>query len=132
MTISDAEFLEQFEAKTLNPGYFNHQGHLRLAWLFLNKYDLEVAIEKVTTGISAYATNLGATGKFKHTLTEAIVRIIARRMETQRFGELESFLASNNDLVTNIWGVVNQHYTEERLNSDLAISQFVEPDRLPI
>jgi len=126
--MQDREFLNQFEAHTLDPSYFGHQGHLRLAWLYLNSYPLETAISKVTTGISSYAESLGATDKFQHTLTEAIVRIMAIRLEPDTPVSLELFLARNNDLVENIWGVVGRYYSQETLNSELAKAQFVEPD----
>ena len=36
MSISHQQFLEQFENQTLDPNYFDHRGHIRLAWLYLN------------------------------------------------------------------------------------------------
>lgn len=132
MSISDSEFLKQFEEQSLCSSHFDHWGHLRIAWLYLNKYPLALAIDKTTCGISIYAASLGATDKFQHTLTEAIVRIMAKRIECAQFENLEGFLAANQDLLVDIWGVVGRHYSEARLNSDLAKSQFVSPDLLPI
>lgn len=132
MTIQDTEFLNQFETHTLDPSYFDHHGHLRLAWLYLNKYQSKVAISKVTTGISGYAASLGVTNKFQHTLTEAIVRIMALRLDEDTSDTIECFLESNYDLVEDIWGVVGSYYSKEQLNSDVAKIQFVEPDLRPI
>ena len=132
MTITDEQFLEQFENQTLNPELFDHLGHLRLAWLYLNQHRLEIAIEKVTNGISTYASSLGASDKFQHTLTEAIVRIMANRFNSGNEDTFEAFLATNTDLVDDIWSVVNVHYSDERLNSDSARASFVSPDLLPI
>ena len=89
MTINDSDFLQQFEDHTLDPSHFDHLGHLRLAWLYLNRYELELAIDKVTNGISGYAASLGATDKFQHTLTEALVRNMADRIKTSKFGQFE-------------------------------------------
>ena len=132
MLMQDSEFLKQFEAHTLDSSYFDHYGHLRLAWLYLNMHTLDVAIAKVTTGISSYATSLGATDKFQHTLSEAIVRIMALRLQVDTPDDFAGFLASNPDLVENIPGVVGSYYTQETLYSDLAKVQFVEPDLRPI
>lgn len=96
MAIIDEQFIEQFEDRTLNPRYFNHYGHLQLAWLYLHKYSLEIAIEKMTGGISAYATSLGATEKFQRTLTEAIVRIMAARFHDSMEESLQQYLMENN------------------------------------
>ena len=131
MTITDEKFLAQFESQTLNPELFDHYGHLRLAWLYLNKYPLETAIDKVTNGIATYASSLGATDKFQHTLTEAIVRIMANRLNCSNEDSLKAFLVTNQDLVDDICSVVKLHYSDERLNSDAARTSFVAPDLLP-
>ena len=131
MAITNEIFLEQFENLTLNPELFDHSGHLRLAWLYLNEYPLEIAIEKVTTGISTYASSLGATEKFQHTLTEAIVRIMANRLNSCKENSFEGYLVINRDIVDDIGSVVKVHYSDERLNSDSARASFVPPDLLP-
>lgn len=132
MTISDDKFIEQFENQTLPPELFDHYGHLRLAWLYLNMHPLEQAINKVTIGLSVYATSLGATDKFQHTLTEAIVRIMAIRMKRCNFDTLESYLKSNRDLVDDILTVVGTHYSHDQLNSARARTEFVCPDLAPL
>lgn len=86
--ITDETFLQQFEKLTLDSKHFNHIGHIRLAWLYICQYGLESAMEKTFVGIPAYAGNLGASDKFHATITDAIVRIIAKRMSagnTDRF-----------------------------------------------
>lgn len=131
MTISDTTFLEKFEDQTLSPDYFNHSGHLRLAWLYLTKYPLETAIDKVTKGISAYANSLGAKDKFQHTLTEATVRIMASRLKQSNESSLDEYLDNNSDLIEDLWQVISDHYSKERLTSDKAKASFVEPDLKP-
>lgn len=76
MGLPDNEFLKQFEAKKLPPEEFTHTGHLRLAWLYINQYELDTAIDKITHGIDAHASSLGAPDKFHYTITEALVRIM--------------------------------------------------------
>lgn len=131
MSITDAVFLERFEDLTLAPEYFNHRGHLRLAWLYLRMYSLETAIDKVKNGISAYASSLGATEKFQHTLTEAIVRIMAVRLNEGSYHSFEDYLENNSDLVDDLWNVVTEYYSVERLTSDTARGVFLEPDIKP-
>ncbi len=79
--LNDATFIAQFENQTLSSAHFNHIGHLRLAWLYLERYPLEQAISLVCGGIKAYAESLGASTKFHFTITNAIVRIMAMRMQ---------------------------------------------------
>ena len=132
MSLSDKQFLRQFEQLTLAEQEFSHRGHLRLAWLYLCRYDLPTAIEKTTKGIAAYANSLGATGKFHHTLTEAIVRIMYSRFQAANDENLEEYLGRNQDLVDNMWAVLHEFYSRENLFTDLAKREFVEPDLKPL
>ena len=132
MTLTDTQFIEQFENKTLNPVHFNHRGHLRLVWLYLNEFELETAIQKTANGINDYATSLGATDKFHHTVTEAVVRIANERILSQNPVDFDSFLTQNNDIVSDLIQVLNQYYTPERLQSSEARISFLPPDLRPL
>ena len=131
MKMTDQEFMTQFEGLTLHPQHFNHRGHLRLAWLYLMQYPLEVAIEKTAVGIQAYATHLGATGKYHHTLTVAIVRLMNGRIQKSRHTSFAQFLDENPDLLNNLPQLLQQHYSQDLLYSERAKSVYVEPDLLP-
>jgi hypothetical protein len=128
MSLSDTQFLRQFEDLSLPPEEFGHRGHLRLAWLYLNAYPLEEAIARTATGISKYATSLGETGKFHHTLTEAIVRIMASRLQGSIYSNLDDYLSSNPDLVNDVAKVVRHYYSDQCLNSTEARQGFIAPD----
>jgi hypothetical protein len=52
--MTDDAFLSAFEACTLDPQHFNHRGHVRLAWLYLQRYPFDEAVTR--------ATHLGAAG----------------------------------------------------------------------
>ena len=132
MCLSDDSFLHQFECQTLPIEEFGHLGHLRLAWLYLNRCDLETAIEKTTRGISAYATSQGATDKFHHTLTEAIVRLMFARMQACEGRTLDEYLEAHQDLVDNINSVVLTHYSKEVLFSPAAKAHFIKPDLMSL
>jgi hypothetical protein len=132
VTLSDGQFIEQFESLELDPEHFDHLGHLRLAWLYLRRYPLAEAIERTTSGIETYADSLGATDKFRHTLTEAVVRIMAQRMAVGQADTLDDFLADNPDLLQDLPGVLATHYSPETLRSEAARHGFVPPDRSPL
>lgn len=129
--LNDIEFLQQFETCTLAPEHFDHKGHLRLAMLYLTHHSLPEAIDKTTSGIARYAASLGATDKFHHTLTEATVRIIGQRFNTQNKVSFDTFMQHNPDLVTDLKSVIAQHYSEQCLNTIDAKRRFVEPDLKP-
>ncbi|GLQ30858.1 hypothetical protein [Litoribrevibacter albus] len=127
--LSDADFIAQFEALTLDSVYFDHKGHIRLAYLYLAQNSLDVAIQKISSGIRAYANSLGASEKFHATITDAIIRVIATRMQTTRCKHWQSFLLENKDLVDDALSILHQYYSNDLLFSQTAKERFVLPDR---
>ena len=136
-TLTDLQFITQFEDLSLDPGYFNHLGHLRLAWLYLLKHDLTTAIDKVCCGIKAYAESLGTADKFHYTLTDAIVRIEHQRMMllqqqlnvgSLNAGQWSDFIAANADLVNDGQKVLQQYYSPQLLATEQARLGRVEAD----
>lgn len=132
MTLDDDSFIDRFARLDLGPEHFDHRGHLRMAWLHLTRYDLEEANARVCRGIRALAIRFGVPDKFNHTLTEALMRIMAARMADTPGGDFDAFLAGNADLVDDARAVLARHYGPERLNSEAARHAWLPPDRLPI
>lgn len=130
MSLPDVDFIAQFEQKILPSEDFNHIGHIRLAWLYLQQHELTDAIVKTTTGIQAYAIHLGAKDKFHHTITEALVHIIYNRSLKQANTHFSDFLLANQDLVNDAKAVIQQYYSAEVLTSIEAKKYFVKPDKL--
>jgi hypothetical protein len=131
MQTDETRYLEQFEQLELGPEHFDHVGHLYMAWLHLKHYDLEEANARVCTGIRNLADKFGVPEKFNHTLSEALMRIMAGRMN-DRSDAFDAFLQANPDLVDDCRGVLARHYSDECLTSDRARAGWVEPDREPI
>lgn len=130
--LSNSEFLSQFENKTLSPIHFKHIGHLRLAWLYLSNNDTETSVHLVCSGIKAYAESLKVTTKFHLTITDAIVRIIAKRVDKMEKKEWQLFLDQNRDLVDDAVSVLLQHFSKDLLFSETARISLVQPDIKPI
>jgi len=131
-TITNEEFLAQFECQTLDPVHFNHVGHIRIACIYLNKYEVKKANKKVCDAIKLYAESLGATNKFNLTLTDAIVKIMANRMKGSADNTWEVFIENNQDIVCDAIGVLNQYFSKEVLFSEQARTSLVNPDIKPI
>ncbi len=130
--IEDAEFIDKFESQTLDPTDFNHAGHLRLAWLYLRRYDLETAIALISRGITAYADSLGAADKYHVTITDAMMRIVSARMQGAQDKNWRSFLHRNADLAEDAVAVLCQYFSRDRLFSDEARLSLLAPDIKPI
>jgi hypothetical protein len=101
LALSDQTFIEQFESCTLDPEHFNHQGHIRIAWLYLNLFDQQTASNKICQGIAQYASSLGATEKYREDLTLALIGIIGERINQRVTTDWYGFCEANPDLLTN-------------------------------
>ena len=132
MEIDDATFLAQFRDQTLAAEHFDHRGHLRIAWLYLNRYPVREASDQVCAGIRSLAIMLGAREKFHHTISEALVRIMAGRMAGGERSDFTAFLTANADLLSDARGLLAHHYSDECLNSVAARCCWVEPDLAPL
>jgi N-formylglutamate deformylase len=111
---------------------FNHRTHLRVAWLLLERYPLEEAVERICGGIQRYATHLGAAEKYHPTLSEALARLMAHGGAGTSSVSWEHFLATNAELLSDVRGTVAKYYSPERLASPEAKRHFVPPDRRPL
>ena len=125
--LSDAAFLEAFEAGTLGP--FHHRDHLRMAWLYL-RADPEAAEERVLDGLRHFAAVTGASSLFHDTLTRFWVRFVRHVAEA---GGAATF----DDLFTIFPRLMDQslperHYRRETLWSPAARQSWVGPDLLPL
>jgi hypothetical protein len=130
--MSDDEFLAAFLDSSMPPAGFDHLGHLRAAWLLLQRRPLEAAVADTCDAIARLATRLGVPGKYNRTLSEALVRLMAHGGGTLPTLSWQDFLAANPDLVDDARAVLARHYSPERLDSAPAHGHFLPPDRLPL
>lgn len=130
--MTDHEFEEQFANCTLPPAGFDHRGHLRIAWLHLQRFPLDEAISLTCTGIGRYAASLGAAGKFHWTVTEALMRLMHAGGAADPDLPFHRFLERQAALVADARGAVGRHYSDALLATDSARSGFVPPDLAPL
>ena len=128
----DHDFLTQFESLSLDPSNFDHTGHVRLTWLYLKEYPLDIAIEKVCQGIKRYAEYLGAPDKFHLTMTDAFVKIINDRLLKSPNLTFIEFIQANPDLIEQPNAILSQYFSSECINSTNAKKCLVAPDKHPL
>ena len=128
-SMSDDQFLAAFLDSSMPPAGFDHLGHLRAAWLLLQRRPLEDAVSETCNAIAQLATRLGVPGKYNRTLSEALVRLMAHGGATDRALSWPDFLAANADLVGSARLVLARHYSDDTLNSAVAQECFTPPDR---
>lgn len=126
---NDAEFIRQFEACTLPAEFFHHQDHVKLAWLYLQRYSLLETVQKFSEGLKRFATAHGKTSLYHETITWAYVFLIHERIKRgEREQSWEDFAAANPDLLGWQTSILKSLYREETLQSELARQIFVLPD----
>lgn len=136
MTLTDDEFVTAFENLSLGAESFGHRDHVRLAWIYLNRYPAHEALPLFANGLRQFATHLGAAGKYHETITWAYLALINERMargedqaETQDLS-WETFSTANADLFEWPGGALAKYYKQSTLDSDLARHAFLMPDRV--
>jgi N-formylglutamate deformylase len=78
--MTDDELMAGFAHDTIDPAGFGHREHVRLAWLYLQRYGRAEAERRLLTGLLALAARAGRPAKFSAPLTLAWVdRIDAAR-----------------------------------------------------
>jgi hypothetical protein len=129
-TQTDEDFLAAFLSAQLAAADFDHRGHLRAAWLLLQRYPAEVAIERCCSGIAALAARFGAAEKFHRTITEALVRLMAAGGAAAL--SWPAFEQANAPLFSDARALLARHYSPALLASSEARQRFLPADLLPL
>lgn len=129
--LNDEIFGQQFSNCTLDPEIFNHEAHLRLAWIHITKYGIDTAIENVSTQLINYTTALGASGKYNKTLTIAAVKAVNHFIGRSQSNNFADFIKEFPRLKTNFKDLMAKHYKIDIFKLPLAKTTYLEPDLLP-
>lgn len=129
-TLSDDELERQLIDGSLPAEWFGHEAHLRLAWIYVQRYPLAQAQAATGHCIQCYVQHLGAMDKYHHTLTLAAVQVVAHFAEQTQASDFEGLLEAMPRLRTHFMDLMHQHYSPERLQSAEAHYHYLEPDRL--
>ncbi len=120
--LNDEEFLTRFHDCRLAPGEFRNFDHFRLTWLHLRLSPPEVALERISSGIRAFAEHCGAWEKYHATITAAWVRLVATHKESS----FEEFLVRNAPKLNAEF--LHRFWSPALLASADARSRWVAPD----
>ena|SRR5437867_1765826 len=130
--MTDEEFIAGFEACTLPAETFHHEQHVRMAWLYLQRYSVLQALERFSENLKRFATANGKPNLYHETITWAYVLLIHERISRSPPQGWEDFRAANADLLDWKNNILKSFYSEETLQSELARRVFVFPDRRSI
>ena len=122
--------IDDLEHSRIAGGEFDHEAHVYLAWLYLDRYPVTEAIDRFTAALKRLTSKLGVPGKYHDTITWFFMLIIAQRRNDNADDDWADFKEKNADLFSRDANVLNRYYSKTTLATDAARNSFVLPDRL--
>jgi hypothetical protein len=121
--------LESFEAGSIDPDAFDHEAHIYVAWLYLERYPVTEAIDRFTAALRRLTAKLGVPGKYHETITWFFLLLIAERRAAETSGGWFAFRRENDDICQGA-ATLRRYYSSELLASRRARENFLLPNRL--
>ena len=129
--MTDQEFLRAFENCHLGNEGFHHRDHIRLAWIYLQRYGESEARRHMSEAIRRFAAFHGKIDKYHETITLAWLRLVAGAMTRvpgdRTFDKLTLLAPELLDRRT-----LDKFYSAGALASDAARNTWVGPDLQPL
>jgi hypothetical protein len=123
--------IESLEDGTLDVDAFDHEAHIYVAWLYLQRYPLHEAAARFTGALQRLTRKLGIPGKYHETISWFFMLLIEERRCGQTSDAWHSFHRDNADVFARGKGdILNRYYSKELLGSDRARQSFMLPDKL--
>lgn len=129
---ADAEFKNKFEACEIAAGGFNHEAHLRLAYIYLAENDAESSVKLMRESLKRFLkhNNVEPT-KYHETLTKAWILAVYHFMnKTDRCTSAKDLIDRHPEMLDT--KIMMSHYSADVLFTDAAREAFVEPNLDPI
>ena len=120
--------LEDFEAGNVDAAAFDHEAHVYVAWLFLDRYSSIEALSRFTTALRRLTRQLGVPDKYHATITWFFMLLIAERRDRMDQPGWFAFRRRNAD-VFQAGTLLRRYYSRSLLESPQARRGFVLPDR---
>jgi hypothetical protein len=119
--------VDAFERGEIDPEAFDHEAHVYVAWLYLERFPLPAALEQFDAALRRLTLKLGVPGKYHATITWFFLLLIGERCSADPGADWQTFRRRNADLVEDR-GLLQRYYSRQTLASDRARQAFVLPD----
>ena len=129
--LNDSDFEQRFQDCSLEPSLFNHEAHVRLAWVYIKKYGEAVAIQKICEDIRRFDQTHGDGNKFHVTLTVASVKAVNHFIKKSSSSSFKAFISEFPRLKTSFKELLGQHYGFNVLVNEKAKTTYIHPDLVP-
>ncbi len=133
--MNDEEHLRRFEDHSLPKEQWNHRAHLKVAYLYLNRFSQPEALERLRVGIQAYNAAQGIqdtpTGGYHETMTQVWLQLVYTAL--RQFGPADNadeFFDAQTQLCDKRTPLL--FYSRDLLMSPEAKRSFVAPDLAPL
>lgn len=128
----DLAFAAAFESGDIAPDAFSHRDHLRLAYVYLSGTDVDAACARMRTALLGFLGHHGiAATKYHETMTRAWILAVRHFLEkTAATRCADEFIDAHPEMLDP--AIMLTHYSANRLFSDAARANFIEPDLDPI
>ncbi|MGB7027818.1 MAG: hypothetical protein WCA94_01160 [Candidatus Acidiferrum sp.] len=128
--MNESEWMEQFEKGELANSSFHHADHVRMAFLYLQRYPAIEALDRFSSALRRFAAAHGKPNLYNETITWAFLLLIRERIARANSQHTWiEFSADNADLLSWDDNILKKYYHPETLSSELAKRIFVFPDR---
>lgn len=109
-TLNDTDFLNEIVNCTLSPELFTHEAQLRLSWVLINKYGVEIATVKNCKIKERYFIKSLKNDTFNLPLTKAYTEILHFFMESSSTKDFDKLLREFPRLKFSFKSLVKTHY----------------------
>jgi len=124
--VIDDDFIRALESCTLSEQEFNHAGHVRAAYLYLQPGDFAEGLMRLRRAIRNYAGSLGKPDRYHETITVAYLALIQQLLcERGDGGGWTGFARGAPELFEP--DLLLKFYSKAQLDSELARRIFVLP-----
>jgi hypothetical protein len=125
------QLVQAFEDCTLAPGQFSHHAHMTVALWYLAHLPAPEAAGRMRAGLRRLLAHHGAQG-YHETITLFWLKLLGHFLDQAGPDRTILELTNSAILLLGDRALVFRHYSRERVLSDQARQEWVEPDLAPL
>jgi hypothetical protein len=122
----------QFENCTLPREAWTHRAHLSVALWYLFHFPRNEATARIRGGIQRYNHSLGITAGYHETVTLFWIDVLCSLLQKSPAKSNLEDLVEESIIKFGVSDYLLRHFSRERLFSDQARKEWVEPDLIPL
>jgi hypothetical protein len=120
-------FISAFESGAMPDTDFDHLAHMRLAWIYIQNFSLDLAIQKLNTGIKNFDQLKGDGTKYHKTVTICAALTIDKLIRDQQATDFNEFIRLNSFLMNDFKATIQQYYDFDVFSDPEAKKNFISP-----